>query len=103
MHTKNLGIHRMVLNFSFLPLQALERSIVYKLYLKYSPLLQLGSHLRHSEEPTPTHPQSLLPCPLRARQGGMEEQSPRMKLEMTLFPHVPLGVRGSHFAVERTD
>lgn len=69
MHTKNLGIHRMVLNFSFLPLQALERSIVYKLYLKYSPLLQLGSHLKALGRAYTTLRPSF---PVLSEQGGEE-------------------------------
>ena len=91
MDTKNLGIHRMVLNFSFLPLQAPERSIVCKLHLKYAPLLQLGIHLRLSEEkkktfgrtsPIPTP----FPSPFRASRGGWEEQPLRRKLEMIQPP-----------------
>lgn len=79
----------MVLNFSFLPLQALERSIVCKLYLKYSPSLQLGSQLRKTEEPPPTHPQSLLPLLSEQGREEEEEQPPRMKLKTTLPPTPP--------------
>lgn len=58
----------MVLNFSFLPLQAPERSIVCKLHLKYAPFLQLGSHLRRLEEPPPSP--SPTPFPSKAGRRG---------------------------------
>lgn len=86
----------MVLNFSFLPLQALESSIVCKLHLKYAPLLQLWNHLRLEEAP----PLSL-PYPAELTRGrGATAYSPCTsdKLEMTL-PSVPLG--GAHFTAEK--
>jgi hypothetical protein len=72
MDTKDLGIHRMVLNFSFLPLQALESSIVCKLHLKYAPLLQLWNHLRLEEAPPPSFP---YPAELAWRRGSNSLQS----------------------------
>lgn len=71
MDTKNLGIHRMVLNFSFLPLQAPESSIVCKLHLKYEPLLQLWNHLRLEEAASPP---SHYPAELVGRRGSKSLQ-----------------------------
>lgn len=90
MHTKSLGIHRMVLSFSFLPLQALERSIVYKLYLKYSPSLQLGSHLRHSEEATPPSVPSSLSFQNKAGRRGRAVTKKEARNGPVPPSHVPL-------------
>ena len=90
MDTKNLGIHRMVLNFSFLPLQALERSIVCKLYLKYSPSLQLGSQLRKAEEPPPPNLGPSFPPTFRAKQGGGERAATENEAGNNPAPTPPL-------------
>jgi hypothetical protein len=99
MDTKRLGIYRTVLNFSFLPLQALERAIVCKLHLKNAPLLQLRSHSRRAEEHLPPPPLAPpappRPAPSPASTAGMGEG----KRKATL-PLVPLG--GAHFPAEKS-
>lgn len=92
MDTKNLGIHRGVLNFSFLPLQALERSIVCKLHLKYAPLLQLGSHSGCMEEPPPLLPPTPPSRPFQSKAGRRGRSShPEGSWERPCPHHTPPG------------